>query len=451
ALLVDTSRYWFNYRHASNPLLLLPLLLNSPSFPDPSSSIGVWLGDDVACNERNAWKAGVTAEGRSGSSSGRSSGSSSGSSSTSSSSSSSASASASDINLQDLEQSLLLIPTTPPNNAINDDALGEQSASHLLRLLTGRSKLGSPVPFGGVVGPTPTATPPNLLLYLAGHGGDGFLKFGDVGEVSSEDLLSTLGEMKIKRLFNKALIIVDTCQAGTISNAWGDRKGEHARHITIICQQEKGFYEPPTEPIMKFLNLIMALMSVSSLKFEHLTMHRLSQNIKQASCTTLVCLTLLSSPVLADSSSSSPSSPASTLDSSIILAGRSGGRGGGRVSRGGGGRSMSRPSSSMRMNSGGGGGGGGMRVMPMPMMSPIGYGYGGGFGGGGLGSLATGYALGGGFNRQPTYVNAGGGGASLEVQKEVATSSAQLEVETAKVAELEARLANLEKLSKVTQ
>ena len=74
ALLVDTSRYWFNYRHASNPLLLLPLLLNSPSFPDPSSSIGVWLGDDVACNERNAWKAGVTAEGRSGSSSGRSSG-----------------------------------------------------------------------------------------------------------------------------------------------------------------------------------------------------------------------------------------------------------------------------------------------------------------------------------------------------------------------------------------
>jgi len=111
---------------------------------------------------------------------------------------------------------------------------------------------------------------------------------------------------------------------------------------------------------------------------------------------------------------------------------------------------MSRPSSSMRMNSGGGGGGG-MRVMPMPMMSPMGYGYGGGFGGGGLGSLATGYALGGGFNRQPTYVNAGGGGASLEVQKEVATSSAQLEVETAKVAELEARLANLEKLSKVTQ
>ena len=79
------------------------------------------------------------------------------------------------------------------------------------------------------MGPTPTATPPNLLLYLAGHGGDGFLKFGDVGEVSSEDLLSTLGEMKIKRLFNKALIIVDTCQAGTISNAWGDRKGEHAR------------------------------------------------------------------------------------------------------------------------------------------------------------------------------------------------------------------------------
>ena len=56
----------------------------------------------------------------------------------------------------------------------------------------------------------------NVLLYLSGHGGDGFLKFRDVCNVQSHDLSDALETMRTQQRFKEMLVLVDTCQAATI-------------------------------------------------------------------------------------------------------------------------------------------------------------------------------------------------------------------------------------------
>ncbi len=56
----------------------------------------------------------------------------------------------------------------------------------------------------------------NVLLFLSGHGGDGFLKFRDVSNVQSHDLSDALETMRTQRRFREMLVLVDTCQAATI-------------------------------------------------------------------------------------------------------------------------------------------------------------------------------------------------------------------------------------------
>nr|KAJ0193380.1 hypothetical protein LSAT_V11C800410600 [Lactuca sativa] len=64
----------------------------------------------------------------------------------------------------------------------------------------------------------------HILLYMAGYGGDEFLKFQDFDELQSNDLDDAVKQMKEKRwsepIFNdissELLIMVDTCQAATL-------------------------------------------------------------------------------------------------------------------------------------------------------------------------------------------------------------------------------------------
>jgi len=56
----------------------------------------------------------------------------------------------------------------------------------------------------------------NILIYLTGHGGDEFLKFQDVEEISSHDIADAFKQMHEKRRYNEILFIVDTCQANTL-------------------------------------------------------------------------------------------------------------------------------------------------------------------------------------------------------------------------------------------
>jgi GPI-anchor transamidase subunit K len=52
AILVDTSAYWFNYRHASNVLSVYQSI-KSRGIPD--SRIILMIAEDVACNPRNVF------------------------------------------------------------------------------------------------------------------------------------------------------------------------------------------------------------------------------------------------------------------------------------------------------------------------------------------------------------------------------------------------------------
>lgn len=78
---------------------------------------------------------------------------------------------------------------------------------------------------------------------MSGHGGDGFLKFQasvcwafaalrvrvltasfhlylqDFEEISSQDIADSIQEMYVKKRYNEIFFMVDTCQAGSLSNA----------------------------------------------------------------------------------------------------------------------------------------------------------------------------------------------------------------------------------------
>lgn len=56
----------------------------------------------------------------------------------------------------------------------------------------------------------------NILVYLTGHGGDGFLKFQDSEEVTSQELADAVEQMWQKRRYNEIFFIIDTCQASSM-------------------------------------------------------------------------------------------------------------------------------------------------------------------------------------------------------------------------------------------
>ena len=56
----------------------------------------------------------------------------------------------------------------------------------------------------------------NLFIYFTGHGGDEFLKFHDADELSAKELALTFAEMRAKRRFKRCILVVDTCQAGSL-------------------------------------------------------------------------------------------------------------------------------------------------------------------------------------------------------------------------------------------
>ncbi len=56
----------------------------------------------------------------------------------------------------------------------------------------------------------------NVLIYMTGHGGNGYLKFQDSEEISSKDIAFVIEEMHLKRRYHELLIAVDTCEASTL-------------------------------------------------------------------------------------------------------------------------------------------------------------------------------------------------------------------------------------------
>ncbi|CAM9184630.1 unnamed protein product, partial [Ectocarpus sp. 12 AP-2014] len=261
AVLVCTSRFWFNYRHVANTLSVYHTVRR---LGIPDSNIVLMLADDMPCNARNPFPGGV-------------------------------------YNSKDHELNLY-------EGDVEVDYRGEEvSVESFLRLLTGRTLPGTPpskvipvqearphlshmsppvcailihvfslytrpsIPTNHlqshhatswlwsslsiypfclccaallfVAAPSPVCLWPllpsrsipldniscehpvqtlatdehsNVLIYMNGHGGDQFLKFHDMEEVSSHDLGGALREMELKKRYHRVLFMVDTCQAMTL-------------------------------------------------------------------------------------------------------------------------------------------------------------------------------------------------------------------------------------------
>lgn len=165
AVLVSTSRFWFNYRHLAN---VLSLYRTVKRLGIPDSQIILMLPDDMACNPRN------------------------------------------------------IFPGTVYNNAdrgldlygdnIEVDYRGyEVTVENFIRLLTDR--LDEDVPRSKRLG---TDAGSNVLVYMTGHGGDQFLKFQDSEEIGAWDLADAFGQMWEKKRYHELLFMIDTCQANTM-------------------------------------------------------------------------------------------------------------------------------------------------------------------------------------------------------------------------------------------
>jgi len=162
AVLVDASRFWFNYRHVAN---VLSMYRSIKRLGIPDSHIILMSADDMACNPRN------------------------------------------------------VKPGTVYNNAhqhinvygddVEVDYRGyEVTVENFIRVLTGRHESS--------VSRTKRLLSDdrsNVLVYMTGHGGDGFLKFQDAEEIVNKELADAFEQMWQKRRYHELLFIIDTCQA----------------------------------------------------------------------------------------------------------------------------------------------------------------------------------------------------------------------------------------------
>ncbi|EYU31622.1 hypothetical protein ABFS82_13G040800 [Erythranthe guttata] len=165
AVLVCTSRFWFNYRHMANTLSLYRTVKR---LGIPDERIILMLADDMACNARNKYPAQV-------------------------------------FNNENHRLNLY-------GDNVEVDYRGyEVTVENFMRVLTGRHETAVPRSKRLL-----SDEGSHILLYMTGHGGDEFLKFQDSEELQSHDLADAVKQMKEKRRFKELLIMVDTCQAATL-------------------------------------------------------------------------------------------------------------------------------------------------------------------------------------------------------------------------------------------
>ncbi|TMW43248.1 hypothetical protein DOY81_011671 [Sarcophaga bullata] len=87
----------------------------------------------------------------------------------------------------------------------------EVTVENFVRLLTGRTQNGTARSKKLL-----TDAGSNVLIYLTGHGGDGFLKFQDSEEITSQELADAVEQMWEKKRYNELFLMVDTCQAASL-------------------------------------------------------------------------------------------------------------------------------------------------------------------------------------------------------------------------------------------
>lgn len=179
AVLVSTSRFWFNYRHLAN---VLSFYRTVKRLGIPDNQIILMLPDDMACNPRNTFPGAVFND------------------------------KSRDLDLYDDKSALENLGM----GGIEVDYRGnEVTVENFIRLLTDRWPSSHPHSKRLM-----TNSQSNVLIYLTGHGGDEFLKFQDSEEISSFDIADAFEQMYEKRRYNELLFMIDTCQANTMYEAF---------------------------------------------------------------------------------------------------------------------------------------------------------------------------------------------------------------------------------------
>ncbi|TYZ60700.1 hypothetical protein PybrP1_005849 [[Pythium] brassicae (nom. inval.)] len=168
AVVVDTSRFWNNYRHIANALSLYHSVKR---LGIPDSQIILMLADQMPCNARNCFPGEV---------------------------------------FNSRSQKINLYG----KNVEVDYRGAEVTVANFITVLTGRHQPGTPASKK-----LDTDENSNIFIFMTGHGGDGFLKFQDFEELSSQDIADSIQEMHVKKRYNEIFFMVDTCQAGSLSNA----------------------------------------------------------------------------------------------------------------------------------------------------------------------------------------------------------------------------------------
>ncbi|KGU15064.1 GPI-anchor transamidase [Candida albicans P87] len=165
AVLVSTSRFWFNYRHMANTLSLYRTVKR---LGIPDSQIILMLSDDIACNPRNAFPGSV---------------------------------------FNNMDEAIDLY-----GESIEVDYRGyEVTVENFMRLLT--DKWDSDQPRSKRLLSDENS---NIFIYLTGHGGNEFLKFQDAEEISAHDLADAFSQMYDQKRYNEIFFMIDTCQANTM-------------------------------------------------------------------------------------------------------------------------------------------------------------------------------------------------------------------------------------------
>lgn len=164
-VILDTSRFYTNYRHASNAL---SIYMSARRLGVPDSQIILLLADDVACNPRNPAPGTIVGQ-------------------------------------QTQRKNLY-----PPD--IQVDFRGtEVTVDTVRRLLTGRQSPWTPRNKRLM-----SDGDSHVFVYITGHGGDGFLKFHDFEEITSEELADAVFQMHLQKRYKRLVFVADTCQAGTL-------------------------------------------------------------------------------------------------------------------------------------------------------------------------------------------------------------------------------------------
>ena len=183
ALIVSTSRFWFNYRHSGNAL---SVYRSVKRLGIPDSQIILMLADEFACNARNPYPGKI---------------------------------------YSNKDKSLDVY-----GQSVEVDYRGEDvTVENVLRVLTDRVKEGTPSSKRLLTGQNS-----NLLIYFSGHGGEDFVKFQEQEELTSDDFADALYQMHLNKRYNEILVISDSCQAQTLYNKI------HSPNIIAISSSKLG-------------------------------------------------------------------------------------------------------------------------------------------------------------------------------------------------------------------